>query len=189
MRRLIETTFMSIDGVVDAPKLVDEAQPYFLSDKEHANYSRKLLFSADVLLLGRKTYEVFAEAYPKMASTAPGVPNDFIDRMNSIPKYVASTTLRQTKWNASVIKGDVAEEISKLKQQPGSTILKYGTGMLDQELIRHNLIDQFHIFLYPFVFGHGIRFFENIAEAKHLKLVETVAFRSGTLVLTYSCGG
>ncbi len=189
MRRLIEVTFMSIDGVIDAPKLVEEAQSYFLSDKEHADYSRKLLFGADALLLGRKTYEVFAEAYPKMTSTTPGVPNDFIDRMNSIPKLVASKTLEQTKWNASVIKGDVAEEIFKLKQQPGSTILKYGTGMLDKELMKHNLIDQFHIYLYPFVFGHGIRFFEDLAEPKHLKLVDTVTFKSGTLVLTYACGG
>jgi dihydrofolate reductase len=185
MRRLVEATFMSLDGVVDAPNLVQEAQQYFLSDEEHATYARKLLFAADALLLGRKTYEFFAEAYPSMATTTPGVPSDFIDRMNSIPKYVASTTLKQTKWNASIIKGDVAEEIVKLKQQPGRTILKYGTGMLDKELMKHNLIDQFCIYLYPFVFGHGIRFFEDIALTKHLKLVETAIFKSGTVVLTY----
>jgi dihydrofolate reductase len=159
-----------------------------MSDEDHAKYSHKLLFAADALLLGRKTYEVFAEAYPNMVNSATGVPKDFVDRMNAIPKYIASTTLAQTKWNASVIKGDVAEEILKLKRQPGRTILKYGTGILDKELMKHNLIDLFHITLYPFVFGHGIRFFEGIATAKHLKLVETTTFKSGTIVLTYSCG-
>jgi dihydrofolate reductase len=188
MRKLIEATFMSLDGVIDAPKLVEEAQPYFSSDEEHATYSRKLLFAADALLLGRKTYEFFAEAYPKMASGTPGVPSDFVDRMNSIPKYVASRTLAKTKWNASVIKGDVAEEILKLKQLPGRSILKYGTGILDKELMKHNLIDYFYVYLYPFVFGHGIRFFENIEVTKHLKLVETTTFKNGTVILEYSCG-
>ena len=188
MRKLIEATFMSLDGVIDAPKLVEEAQRYFMSDEEHATYSHKLLFAADALLLGRKTYEFFAEAYPNMTSSASGVPNDFIDRMNSIPKYVATTTLAQAKWNASVIKGDVTEEVLKLKRQPGRTILKYGTGILDKELMKHNLIDLFHITLYPFVFGHGIRFFDGIVAARHLKLVETKTFRNGTVVLTYRCG-
>jgi dihydrofolate reductase len=88
MRKLIEATFMSLDGVVDAPKLVEEAQPYWLWDKEHAKYSHKLLFAADALLLGRKTYEFFAEAYPNMTSSAPGVQKDFVNRMNNIPKYI-----------------------------------------------------------------------------------------------------
>ena len=188
MRRLIEATFMTLDGVIDAPKLVEEARRYFISDEEHATYSHKLLFAADALLLGRKTYEFFSEAYPNMAKSASGVPNDFVDRMNSIPKYVASTTLAQTKWNASVIRGDVAEEVLKLKQQPGRNILKYGTGILDKELMKHNLIDLFYITLYPFVFGHGNRFFDGIVAAQHLKLVETTTFRNGTMVLTYRCG-
>ena len=188
MRKLIEATFMSLDGVVDAPKLVEEAQPYFLSDKEHATYTHNLLFAADALLLGRKTYEHFAEAYPNMASGAPGVPSDFVERMNSIPKYVASRTLAKTKWNASVIKGDVAEEILKLKHLPGRSILKFGTGMLDHELMAHNLIDLIHVYLFPFVFGRGMRLFEDIKASKHLKLVETTTFKNGTVILTYGCG-
>jgi len=76
MRSLVEATFMSLDGVIDAPKLVEEAQPYWLKDEEHARYSHKLLFAAGALLLGRKTYEVFAEAYPRMKSSDPGVPED-----------------------------------------------------------------------------------------------------------------
>jgi len=187
MRSLVEATFMSLDGVIDAPKLVEEAQPYWLKDEEHARYSHKLLFAADALLLGRKTYEVFAEAYPRMKSSDPGVPEDFLDRMNSIPKYVASRTLESAKWNATVIKGNLVEEIVKIKHQPGQDLLKYGTGILDRELIEHSLIDLFHIYLFPFVFGHGIRFFEDIRASRHLKLEEVTTFKSGTVVLVYSC--
>jgi dihydrofolate reductase len=122
-----------------------------------------------------------------MASSTPEVQKDFVDRMNAIPKYVASTTLTQTIWNASIIKGNIAEEVFKLKQQSGQNILKYGTGILDHLLIEHNLIDFLYIYLYPFVFGHGIRLFEDIRASKHLKLVETTTFKSGTLILKYNC--
>lgn len=187
MRNLVEATFMSIDGVIDAPGLVEQAKPYFLSDEEHSALSWKLLSGADALLLGRKTYEFFAEAYPAIADSAPGVPPKFIDRMNAIPKYVASRTLKEAKWNASIIKGDIIEEVEKLKQQTGQDILKYGTGILDHKLMEHNLIDIFHLFLYPFIFGNGIRFFENITPSRHLELVETEQLKSGTLILTYRC--
>jgi len=98
--------------------------------------------------------------------------------MNSIPKYVASRTLESAKWNATVIKGNLVEEIVKIKHQPGQDILKYGTGILDRELIEHSLIDLFHIYLFPFVFGHGIRFFEDIRASRHLKLEEVTTFKS-----------
>jgi dihydrofolate reductase len=178
---------MSLDGVIDAPGLVEQAQPYFLSDEEHSALSWELISGADALLLGRKTYEFFAEAYPAMAGSARGVPPRFIDRMNSIPKYVASRTLKEAKWNASIIKGDIAEEVAKLKQQPGQDILKYGTGILDHKLMEHNLIDIFHLYLYPFIFGNGIRFFENLKPSRHLELVETKQFKTGALILTYRC--
>jgi len=187
MRKLVEVTFMSLDGVIDAPGLVEQARPYFLSDEEHSALSWELISGADALLLGRKTYEFFAEAYPAMGGSAPGVPAKFIDRMNAIPKYVASRTLKETKWNASIIKGDLVEGVAKLKQQPGGDILKYGTGILDHELLEHNLIDIFHLFLYPFIFGNGIRLFENLKPARHLELVGTRQFKSGALILTYRC--
>ena len=86
MRNLIEATFMSIDGVIDAPKLVEEAQPYWLKDEENAKYSHNLLFNADALLLGRKTYEVFAKAYPNMASSTPEVQKDYCGSYECYPK-------------------------------------------------------------------------------------------------------
>ena len=185
MRKLIEITFQSLDGVVDAPDIVQEARPYFLSNPEHDNYAREKLFAADALLLGRKTYEAFAESYPRMAASSQGVPSDFVDYMNSIPKYVASTTLRSATWNATIIKGDLAEEVRKLKEQPGKDIVKYGTGQLDQVLFRHDLVDFLCIDLYPFILGHGTRLFEGIEITKHLELSNVRRFKNGTVILEY----
>lgn len=185
MRNLIEVTFQSLDGVVDAPDIVQEAQPYFLRDPEHDNYARERLFAADALLLGRKTYEAFAESYPRMATSAQGVPNDFVDYMNSIPKYVASTTLQSATWNATIIKGDIVEEVRKLKEQPGKNIVKYGTGQLDQVLFSHDLVDLLCIDVYPFILGHGTRLFQGIEITRHLKLSDVRRFRNGTIILEY----
>lgn len=186
MRKLIEVTFQSLDGVIDAPDIVKEAQPYFLSDPEHDNYARERLFAADALLLGRKTYEAFAKSYPRMAASAQGVPIDFVDYMNSIPKYVASTTLQSATWNATIIKGDIAEEVRKMKEQPGKDIVKYGTGELDRVLFGHGLVDLLCISVYPFILGHGTRLFEGIEITKHLKLSNVRRFKNGTIILEYS---
>jgi dihydrofolate reductase len=186
MRKLIEITFQSLDGVIDAPDIVQEAKPYFLMDPEHEEYSRERLFAADALLLGRKTYEAFAVSYPRMAVSAQGVPNDFVDYMNSIRKYVASTTLQSAAWNAVIIKGDLAEEVRKLKEQQGKDIVKYGTGQVDRVLFSRDLVDLLCIVLYPFIFGHGIRLFEGIGLTKHLKLSNVRRFKNGTVILEYS---
>jgi len=134
MRRLIEITFMSLDGVIDAPDLVQEAQRHLLSNEEHNDYQRERLFAADALLLGRRTYEVFSKAYPSMAKSNGRVPMEFVDRMNSIPKHVASMSLKEASWNAKVIRGDIAEEVRKIKELPGEDIIKYGAGPLDSIL-------------------------------------------------------
>ncbi len=121
MRKLIESTHVSLGGVIGSPEAW--AFPY-LSDEHHA-YARKLLFSADALLLGRRTYEGLSAAYIKMASETTGVPNDFIQRMNSIPKYVASKTLRETTWNAQVIEGRAARSIRSASNRPcGSSCIR-----------------------------------------------------------------
>ena len=186
MRKLIEATFQSLDGVVDAPDIVQEAQRYFLSNPEHENYARERLFAADALLLGRKTYEAFAESYPRMAASVQGVPDDFVNYMNSIPKYVASTTLQSATWNATIIKGNIAEEVRRLKEKPGKDIVKYGTGQLDQLLFSHDLVDLLCIDIYPFILGHGTRLFEGIEITKHLTLSNVRRFKNGTVILEYS---
>ena len=120
-----------------------------------------------------------------MASGTSGVPNEFIQRMNSIPKYVASRTLRETTWNASVIEGDVAAFVQSLKAEPGGNILKYGNGPLDATLMEHGLIDEFHLLVTPVAVGRGQHLFEAIESAPHLKLVDVTRFSNGVVLLTY----
>ncbi len=185
MRKLIEITFMSVDGVMDAPDLVREAQLYFTSSQEHDNYQKGKLFAADSLLLGRKTYEALSAAYLSMAKSGRGAPIDFVNRMNEIPKYVASTTLKEASWNARVIRGNIAEEVRQIKEQPGGDIVKYGTGSLDRVLFGQRLIDLLCIVLYPFVLGHGTHLFEGLQLTTHLTLTDVKRFENGTTVLEY----
>jgi dihydrofolate reductase len=176
MRKLVESTFVTLDGVITNPQ--DWSPPYW--DGEHAAYANKLLLAADALLLGRATYEVFAQAWPSRSG------DEIADRINSLPKFVASTTLREATWNATILGGDVADEVRKLKEQPGENILKYGTGELDRTLIQHNLIDEFHFWMFPVVAGSGGRLLDGVVKATHLELSNTTRFASGIVVLTYS---
>ena len=182
MRKLIESTHVSLGGEVGSPQ--EWAFPYL--NEEHHAYANELLFAADVLLLGRRTYEGLAAAYPKMTSNQTGVSSEFIDRMNGIPKFVASTTLRETIWNATVIEGDVATFVTTLKNTPGGNILKYGNGPLDNTLMRHGLIDEFHLLVTPVAVGKGQHLFEDIDFAPHLKLADVTRFSNGVVILTYT---
>jgi dihydrofolate reductase len=181
MRKLIESTFVTLGGDIGAPQ--DWGLPY-LSGPEQGEYLRDLLFGADALLLGRKTYEGLSAAYTAMAADEPGPPDDFVAAMNAIPKYVASTTLTELTWNASVLSGDVAARVAELKQQPGSYLVKYGTGVLDQTLLAHGLVDEFRIWLVPVTNPPGQRLFEGVGDTR-LELRSTRTFESGVVVLTY----
>ena len=174
MRKLVESTFVSLDGRISNPQ--EWSPPYW--DDEHAGYASKLLFAADALLLGRLTYESFVQAWPSRTG-------EFSDRINSLPKYVASNTLTEATWNATILEGDVAEEVAKLKQEPGETILKYGTGELDRALMEHNLVDEFHFWLFPVAAGAGQRLFDGF-DLTTLSLIDTTRFNSGIIVLTYA---
>jgi dihydrofolate reductase len=175
MRKLIESVHVALGGQIDP---LDWAFPYL--DDEHTQYATGLLAGADALLLGRRTYQGLSAAYTAMASTP------FVDRMNSIPKYVASRTLQETTWNATVIPGDVADFVAGLKRQPGGTIVKYGNGPLDQFLMENNLIDEFHLLLTPVATGAGQHMFEEIGGAPRLSLADVRRFASGVLVLVYT---
>ena len=183
MRKLIESNHVSLGGEVGSNEW---AFPYL--DEDHNAYATRLLFGADMLLLGRKTYEGLSAAYPSMPKGEPGVPDDFVDRMNAIPKYVASTTLRETTWNATVISCDVASFVADLKQQPGGNIVKYGNGPLDATLMQHGLIDEFHLLVTPVATGRGQHLFEDIDGAPALKLLDVKPFRNGVVLLTYTPG-
>jgi len=182
MRKLIESTHVSLGGEVGSPQ--DWAFPYL--NEDHRNYAMGLLSTADALLLGRLTYEGLSAAYPSMTGGEPGASNDFIDRMNSIPKYVASTTLRETTWNATVIPGEVAPFVADLKEVPGGNILKYGNGALDVTLMEHGLIDEFHLVLAPVAVGRGKHLFESIDAAPPLNLADVKRFNNGVLLLVYT---
>lgn len=185
MRKLIEATFVTLDGVISdtipstAPHASPEkwGSPYW--DDEHANYAQDLLFASDALLLGRVTYEGFIQSWPSRRG-------DFADRINSLPKYVASRTLAgPLEWNATLIEGDITGAVARLKAQPGQNILKYGTGELDRALMQHNLVDEFHLWKFPVAVGGGQRLFDGI-DTTHLKLVKATPFASGIVVLTYA---
>ena len=174
MRKLVESTFMTLDGVISRPQ--DWSPPYW--DDEHTAYAGKLLDPADALLLGRDTYEGFAAAWP-------GRPGEYADKINAMPKHVASRTLTETTWNASLIEGDVAEAVEALKDQDGGDIIKYGTGELDRALVENQLVDEFHFWVFPVVVGKGDRLFDGL-DLTSLKLVDTSRFESGIVVLVYS---
>jgi dihydrofolate reductase len=185
MRKLIESTFVSLDGIIDdtRPSTASRAEPQHWGspywDDDHNRNAQRLMESADALLLGRVTYEGFAEAWP--AQEGPEA-----DHMNSLPKYVASRTLTETTWNATLIEGDVAEEVAKLKEQPGKNILKWGTGELDRTLVEHGLVDEFHFWYFPVIVGAGKHLFEGAGfDTTHLKLADVNRFGSGIVVHVY----
>ena len=181
MSTLIEATHVALGGEVGTN---DWALPYL--DDQHVQYNMELLTQADALLLGRQTYEHLSVAYTRMAEHAPvQVPMEFIDRINSIPKYVASTTSRELTWNATVIDGDVASCVDELKRN-GQNLLKYGNGRLDATLMEHGLIDEFHLYLTPVAIGRGQHLFESIDTAPHLRLVDVRRLQSGVVILVYS---
>ena len=169
----MESTLVTLDGVISSAAV---GPPYW--DDQHGQYAHDLLFASDALLLGRKTYEGFAQAWPSRTG------DDYADRINSMPKYVASTTLHDTTWNATLLGKDIADEVAKLKQEPGKNILKFGTGELDRTLLEHNLVDEFHFWVFPVAAGSGDRLFDGIASTA-LSLVNTATFASGIVVHTY----
>jgi dihydrofolate reductase len=143
-------------------------------------YANDVLLNADALLLGRKTYEGLRVAYTAMEL------NGFVDRMNFIPKYVASRTLKSASWNATIIPGDVSTYVADLKSQPGESIVKYGNGVLDVALMEAGLIDEFHLLLTPVAAGSGQHMFEDIAGAPQLDLIGVKQFTSGVVILRYA---
>jgi dihydrofolate reductase len=149
--------------------------------EEAAKYKFDELFASDALLLGRKTYEGFAKAWPSMTDE-----QGFADRMNSIPKYVVSKTLDKAEWNNStIIRDHVVEEITKLREQPGADILVGGSANLVQTLMNHDLVDEYKLMVHPVVLGSGKRLFQEGTDMKVLKLTDTKTFSSGVVVLFY----
>lgn len=190
MRKVIVSEFVTLDGVMEDPVWT---VPYNTDEQNQHKFEE--LQACDALLLGRVTYEGFAAAWPKMSATNTvanairdfTIPEGFADRMNSYPKYVVSRTRtsEQMRWNASLIQGDLQEEVRKLKALPGRNILVLGSGELVRTLMELGLVDEFRIMVFPVIQGTGKRLFQENLAMLRLEHVYTKSLHSGAVELTY----
>ena len=176
MRKVIVSEFVSLDGVMENP-----GWTFQFGSKEQEQFKFDELFACDALLLGRVTYSGFAAAWPKMQEQTGA----YGERMNSMPKYVASRTLTEMEWNANLIQGDLAEEVGRLKREAGQDVLVFGSCELVHALTELDLVDEYRLMVFPIVLGGGKRVFREGGEKKILKLVESKSFASGVVVLSY----
>jgi dihydrofolate reductase len=177
MRKLIESTLVSLDGVIEAP------EQWAIFDEEATQRSMKELDNYDAFVMGRVTYERFHDNW----SSSGG--NPYFDRISAMPKYVASRSLTEVTWNATLLGSDVVAAIEELKAQPGKDLIKYGNSRLDATLLRAGLVDELQVWIMPVVVGSGQRIFEDV-ETSSLKLTLTDVhkLRNGSVVLTYRPG-
>ena len=177
MRKLVATEYVTLDGVMEEPGVW--SFPFW--NEEAMKFKSDELFASDALLLGRITYQGFAKAWPTMTDTG-----EFGERMNGMPKYVASTTLQTLDWNNShLLDGDVIDAVAILKQQPGQDILLSGSGQLLRTLMPHDLIDEYRLMLHPIVLGSGKRLFPDESAKTTLRLVDSQTTSTGIVILTY----
>jgi dihydrofolate reductase len=180
MRKVIVSIEVTLDGVMQK---MDDPKSWILDymgvDDAVDKYQSELLMGeADALIMGRETYDGFRAYWPRQDK------NEFVARMNSIPKYVASHTLSEPlTWNATLLK-DVVEDVKQLKQSSGKAIVQYGIGELTYTLIEHGLVDELRIMVYPVVVSEGPRIFENTKRVP-MKLLDTKKFPSGVVLSTY----
>lgn len=192
MRRVIVSEFVSLDGVIEDPGGSDGTErggwsmPFGSDEQNRFKFGE--LSAAGALLLGRKTYEGFAAAWPRMGEHA----GEYADMMNGYPKHVASATLEAPlEWNNSIlIEGDVAEAVGRLKRQDGKDILVFGSGALARTLLEHDLVDECRLMVFPVVVGRGKRLFEDTEATKAMRLASTEQIGpDGVVVLTYEPAG
>jgi dihydrofolate reductase len=181
MRKIIVEAEVSVDGAMGSENMDFWKQLYPYHSEDVQEYLNDLLFMPDALLMGQKTYKFFAEVWPARQGQDA-------DKINTMPKYVASRTLKEPlTWNANLLKGDVVEEIRKLKQAPGGSLLQYGVGELTGTMLKAGLVDEIRILVNPFIFGEGPYVFEHMG-IHPLKILETRTFKSGTVALHYQPG-
>jgi dihydrofolate reductase len=190
MRKVVAAEYVTVDGVMTDPGGVGEidqggwSNPYF--DDELAKYQSDQLFASDALVLGRVTFEGFAAAWPAMEETE----GEFAVRMNTLPKFVASRSLTEPlAWNGTLLKGEVAEAVAKLKEQPGRDLLIYGSGELVNSLHAHDLIDEYRLMVFPVTLGIGEHLFREGTDGRDLTLSDARKTRTGVAMLTYQPAG
>ncbi|GAA2381073.1 dihydrofolate reductase family protein [Nonomuraea africana] len=194
MRKLMVTTFVSLDGVMQAPGGADEdrdggfehggwAVPHF--DQRIEQLMTEVTGRAGALLLGRRTYDIFAASWPLAEADDP-----IGATMNSLPKYVASRTLDTVAWrNSTLLTGDVADAVRELKRGEGGEIQVHGSGKLIQTLVEHDLVDEFHLLVFPVLIGSGKRLFAEGTIPAGLRLVDTTTSSTGVVISTYARAG
>ncbi|SEG68055.1 Dihydrofolate reductase [Actinacidiphila yanglinensis] len=175
MRRLIESTLVSLDGVIEAP------ERWARFDAEAAAYSMAELENYDAFVMGRVTYEKF------LANWGRTTGNPYTDLITAMPKYVASRSLTRLAWNATVLGPDPSTAIARLKERPGKDLIKYGTSRFDDTLVRDHLIDEFRFWIMPVVVGSGQRLFQDVdTSGLHLRLTDHRRLENGSVILSYA---
>jgi dihydrofolate reductase len=184
MARIVVTEFVSLDGVMEAPGGGEDFQHggwSFEIDRGADGDKFKLdeTLESDALLLGRRTYEGFAAAWPSMKG-------EFADKFNAMPKYVVSSTLSEPEWNNStVLDGDVAEEVSRLRQDGDATIVVHGSAQLVQTLLANDLVDEVRLMVFPVILGSGKRLFGDAPDKQRLRLADSRTVGDGVSILVY----
>ena len=193
--RLTLHTFLTLDGVMQAPGAPDEDRdggfehggwsfPY--SDQDFGEAIAGWFAHAGAFLLGRKTYEIFSGYWPKVTD-----PDDLVaSKLNTLPKYVASTTLGSVDWhNSSLLEGDLAAEVARLKEGPGDELQVHGSGGLAQTLIDHDLVDEYRLMYFPVHLGSGRKLFRDGAKLAALRLTRSSTTSTGVIIATYEPAG
>jgi dihydrofolate reductase len=184
MGRIVVTEFVSLDGVMEDPGGSENFRYGGWSfeigrGEEGDKFKLDETLASEALLLGRKTYEGFAEAWPSRDG-------EFADKFNTMPKYVVSSTLAAPEWqNSTVLKGDLGTEVTKLKQEYDGDIVVHGSAQLVQTLLEQDLVDELRLMVYPIVLGSGKRIFGELNDKKPLRLVDSKIVGDGVAILTY----
>jgi dihydrofolate reductase len=184
MGRIVVTEFMSLDGVVEDPGGAEDFKhsgwSFEINRGDEGNqFKLDETMSSEALLLGRVTYEGFAKAWPSRDG-------EFADKFNTMPKYVVSSTLEKPEWNNStVLKGDVIEEVARLRQEQDGDIVVHGSPQLVQTLLEHDLVDELRLMVFPVVLGSGKRLFGETSDKKTMKLVDSKVVGDGVAILIY----
>ena len=184
MGRIVVTEFVSLDGVMEDPGGSENFRyggwSFAVSRGDEGDrFKLDETMASEALLLGRVTYEGFADAWPSREG-------EFADKFNAMPKYVVSSTLEEPDWNNStVLKGDVTDEVAKLRQEHDGDIVVHGSARLVQALLEQNLVDELRLMVYPVVLGSGKRLFGETSDKKPLRLVDSKVVGDGVAILTY----
>jgi dihydrofolate reductase len=186
--RIVVTEFVSLDGVMEDPGGSENFRyggwSFEIGRGDEGNqFKLEETRASDALLLGRRTYEGFADAWPSREG-------EFADKFNTMPKYVVSSTLEAPEWNNStVLKGDLGEEVAKLREKHGGDVVVHGSAQLVQALLEQDLVDELRLMVWPVVLGSGKRLFGDLSDKKRLRLVDSKVVGEGVSILVYQPAG